>query len=346
MRESWKQALLENLRQRGIVDEAAAAAVMQQSPAPWFVHLFAGLAAWLAALMLILSSALALAHDSLFGAILIGAMLLGLAVWLLRQPGIFLAQMGLALSLAGQGMLVYAVGELSGFDELRSCALSGALVALGMLWVPAPALHRVLCALGVFAGVAVLIGFNGWLSLYGLLLAGLALLLWLRRGAWAGAPQALVWRAVAAAATLAAMALPLIARRDWTLPLGRLADEAAWVLWLYPGRSHPAAGRCALAGAGPVAGEGGIGGYCLPGCRCTWLGGSGAAGDRCPVAGFVPGMRAPLVRPGRTGGDPVSRRPVLQPASQSVAQVDGADAQRRGASAAALAGAALLGGWQ
>ncbi|MDY3197805.1 MAG: DUF4401 domain-containing protein, partial [Pseudomonadaceae bacterium] len=106
MRESWKQALLENLRQRGIVDEAAAAAVMQQSPAPWFVHLFAGLAAWLAALMLILSSALALAHDSLFGAILIGAMLLGLAVWLLRQPGIFLAQMGLALSLAGQGMLV------------------------------------------------------------------------------------------------------------------------------------------------------------------------------------------------------------------------------------------------
>src|SRR5690606_29092998 len=111
-----------------------------------------------------------------------------------------------------------------------------------------------------------------------------------------------------------------------------------------PGRSHPAAGRCALAGAGPVAGEGGIGGYCLPGCRCTWLGGSGAAGDRCPVAGFVPGMRAPLVRPGRTGGDPVSRRPVLQPASQSVAQVDGADAQRRGASAAALAGAALLGG--
>src|SRR5690606_4410625 len=113
-----------------------------------------------------------------------------------------------------------------------------------------------------------------------------------------------------------------------------------------PGRSHPAAGRCALAGAGPVAGEGGIGGYCLPGCRCTWLGGSGVAGDRCPVAGFVPGMRAPLVRPGRTGGDPVSRRAVLQPASQSVAQVDGADAQRRGASAAALAGAALLGGWQ
>src|SRR5690606_6018594 len=117
MRESWKQALLENLRQRGIVDETGAAAEMQQSPAPWFVHRFAGLAAWLAALMLILSSALALAHGGVFGAILIGAMLLGLAVWLLRQPGILLAQMGLALSLAGQGMLVYAVGELSGFDE-------------------------------------------------------------------------------------------------------------------------------------------------------------------------------------------------------------------------------------
>jgi len=234
MSESWKQALLEELRQRGIVDEADAAAVIQQSPAPWFVHLFAGLAAWLAALMLTLSTALALAHDSLFGAILIGAMLLGLAVWLLRQSGIFLAQMGLALSLAGQGMLVYAVGDLSGFDGVRSCALSGAVVALGMLWVPAPALHRVLCALGVFAGIAVLIGFNGWLSLYGLLLAGLAVVLWLRRGAWAGAPQALIWRAVAAAATLAALALPLIARRDWALPLGRLMDEAAWVLWLYP----------------------------------------------------------------------------------------------------------------
>src|SRR5690606_31147107 len=105
MRESWKQALLENLRQRGIVDEAAAAAVMQQSRAPWFVHLFAGRAAWLAALMLILGSAVALEQDSRFGATLIGPMLLGLAVWLLRQPGIFLAQMGLARSLVGQGML-------------------------------------------------------------------------------------------------------------------------------------------------------------------------------------------------------------------------------------------------
>src|SRR5690606_1027422 len=117
MREHWKQALLEDLRRHGIVDDAAAAGVLQQGPAPWFVYLFAGLAAWLAASMLIISSAVMLAQDNALVAVLNGGVLLGLAVWLLRQPGIFLAQMGVALSLAGQGMLVYAASEI-GFPGL------------------------------------------------------------------------------------------------------------------------------------------------------------------------------------------------------------------------------------
>lgn len=113
MSELWKRTLQDELRQRRILDESALQRLQQQVGAPWFMTLLSGLAAWLAAVLLIGSTLFTIIDDSALAGAFTGALLLGLAVWLLRQTGVFVSQLGLALSLVGQGLLVLAVEQLN-----------------------------------------------------------------------------------------------------------------------------------------------------------------------------------------------------------------------------------------
>ena len=233
-----KQSLQDELRQRRILDEPALQRLQQQAGAPWFMTLLSGLAAWLAAALLIGSTLFTIIDDSALAGVLTGVILLGLAVWLVRQPGVFVSQLGLALSLVGQGLLVLAVDQLNLWSahSQQPPAVMATLVAGAMLLVPAPAVHRLACALIAMAAGAVCIGFSVLLAPYGLLLAGLAMWLWLRRSRWADSQRAGLWRALAGGATLAGLVLPMLAQQRWVdslLPL--LGAFAASLLgWLYP----------------------------------------------------------------------------------------------------------------
>lgn len=238
MSRRWKQALQDSLRQQRILNEPAALRLAQQDATPWFMGLLSGLAAWLAALLLIISLLFTFIDDSALGAALVGVLLLGLAVWLLRRSGAFASQLGLALSLVGQSLLVLAVSQLELWNSYpeRPLAVVAALVAAGMAVIPASSVHRQACALVVMGSGAAFIGFNGLLALYGIVLAVLAVWIWLLRSRWAGRGLAGLWRALAGAATLAALVLPMLGHRRWAEGMAELIgpETGGWLVWLHP----------------------------------------------------------------------------------------------------------------
>lgn len=234
----WKQALLGQLRERRILDEPGILRLRQWERGPWYAVLLSGLAAWLAALLLVGGTLVTLLDESPLAAGVAGLLLLGLAVWLLRQPGVFVSQLGLALSLTGQAMLVLAASQTGILDAhlQRAPAALALALAAGMLWAPAVAAHRMACALIAVTAGAALVGLSDVLAGYGLGLAVLAVWLWLQRSRWAFSGRASLYRALAGGATLLALALPTVTHGLGGGQLAALAGPElppAWS-WFYP----------------------------------------------------------------------------------------------------------------
>ena len=236
MSRTWKQTLLDGLRQQRILDEPAALRVAQHEAVPRYVAYLSGIGACFAAQFLLLSLVFTFVYDSPAVTAIGGVLLLGLAAWVLRLPEVFARQMGLALSLVGQGMLVLAMLqlELLSANSLRPVALGAALVAAGMLLVPTSGMHQRICALIAMIAGGVLVGVNELLVLYGTALAALAAGIWLLRCRWAGSRRAGLWRALAETATLVALVLPLLS--GWLRAAGaaELFGIGVWLHWLHP----------------------------------------------------------------------------------------------------------------
>ena len=236
MSRPWKQVLLDGLRQQRILDEPAALRLVQQEAAPKYVAYLSGMAAWFASSFMLVSLVFTFFIDSPPVTAIGGVLLLGGAIWLLRRPEIFARQMGLALSLIAQGMLVLAVLQLDSFDShsVRPAAALAALVGAGMLLVPTVGMHQRACAMIIMAAAAVLIGANELLALYGVLLAALAAGIWILRSRWAGSHRSSLWRALAEAATLVALILPVFAGQHSALGWPALFTSAGWLGWVHP----------------------------------------------------------------------------------------------------------------
>ena len=235
MSRPWKQALLDGLRQQRILDEPAAVRLAQREAAPTYVAYLSGLAAWCASSFMLISLVFTFIIDNPPVTAIGGVLLLGGAIWLLRRPEMFVRQVGLALSLMAQGMLALAVLQQGMFDSqsVRLAAALAALVAAGMLLVPTAGMHQRACALIAMVAAAVLVGANELLALYGVLLAALAAGGWVLRSRWAGSRQAGVWRALAEAATLVALVLPLLAGPRWAGGWAGLFGSGAWLGWVH-----------------------------------------------------------------------------------------------------------------
>lgn len=204
-------ALLDRLRDTGIIADAEHAALQAGTPSPWWLALLLAFAAWVASLIIL---------SSFFGPLLVfgngpavravgGGALAAASVFLFRQRKAFTDQMALAFSLAGQALLVSAVADrffdvLEGSNELALTALAASAV---MAAVPSTVLHRSVCGLIALCSLAWLIGPGTGLALFGVALAGAAAALWLTRGSWAAHPQAPLIKAGAHALTLAALSL-------------------------------------------------------------------------------------------------------------------------------------------
>jgi hypothetical protein len=116
------------LREKGVIPANASAAPEDSTDRPWFVSLLQGVAGWLAGIFLLVFIGLAFKPESgpvLFG---LGAMLIA-AAWFMYHAdrhGVFLDQLALAISIAGQ--IAVAASVLK--DHFS--ALGASVTALGL----------------------------------------------------------------------------------------------------------------------------------------------------------------------------------------------------------------------
>ena len=146
---------------------------------PWYVAAMVGFAAWIASIFLLVF--LGIAVSGLFreggGMIMLGVVLCAMSVVAMRvRRSVFVEQMALAVSLAGQALI--GVGIVGG--EWRSpgawlvfAAVEATLVALGPLYV-----HRVLATLVAAYAVRFALAHAGLGGLFPALIAGAFVLAW------------------------------------------------------------------------------------------------------------------------------------------------------------------------
>ena len=202
------------LRERGIFELGEQVAGLEVRPMPWWLMLLQGLAAWVASLMIIsalMSIIGALDVTALVRAV-VGGLLCVTAIGLFRRERLFSEQMALALSLAGQGLLVWAVADhwRLGFDDYRQVAAVGAVVSAAMLTVPASRLHRVVCALMLIFELGVMIGAGLGAEIHGVALTAAVMCAGVTRQRWAAHSLGRWLGAVTFSAGLSALALPAI----------------------------------------------------------------------------------------------------------------------------------------
>ncbi|MBF6990891.1 MULTISPECIES: DUF4401 domain-containing protein [Cupriavidus] len=152
-----EQRLWQELAARGAVQGECP----EHSHAPWAVRCLMGAAGWLGALffqMFLVGTVFVAARENGIAMAVTGLAMIALAALLYwRGGGIAASQFALAVSLCGQGMAVYGLVEALGFARVTGTAGFWAGIALfeGVLVLLVPnRLHRLLCGLGVWIGLA------------------------------------------------------------------------------------------------------------------------------------------------------------------------------------------------
>lgn len=201
--------LATQLQQAGIID-AATAQQLQITSSPWWLHMLLGIAAWIAAILIVgsfLGPLLVLADNNPVRTAA-AVMLLAAAIWLTSRKQEFLQQMAVAIALAGQGLLVYVIYEVSGqYDEVARYAC--AVISIFLLLSPLNTLHqRVSLGIALLCLIS-LVSSAPLLAVISNLLAITAALLWCSRVKWANFAQAKTIKSVLQVVTVAALALTL-----------------------------------------------------------------------------------------------------------------------------------------
>lgn len=120
-----------------------------EAKSPWFVRLMLGFAGWLGALFLLgfVGAGFAFVMRSAEASLVVGAGACAAAVAIFRAAprSDFTAQFGLAVSLAGQALLMFGLSKWFG-RSLQSAALVFAIQEAVLFFLVPNYLHRVLCA--------------------------------------------------------------------------------------------------------------------------------------------------------------------------------------------------------
>lgn len=164
--------------------------------APWYVRAMLGIAGWIGALFLLgfVGAAFAFVMEDASAALIAGALCCAGAFALYRslKGQDFGDQFALALSLAGQMLLIYGLGDLlAAADPLFYFAI--AAIEAGLVLTIPNFLHRILAAAGAAIALALAVA---QLSLYGLaapLLCAAFAWIWLEPARWARGP---LWRPI------------------------------------------------------------------------------------------------------------------------------------------------------
>ncbi|WP_418648437.1 DUF4401 domain-containing protein [Thauera butanivorans] len=228
-------SLADLLRERGIVDEAERQALLARRPGPWWLMLLQALAAWFASLLIVSALVLPAAGLGTAGGGVVGVVLCIAAIASFRRGGLFTDQMGLALSLTGQGLLMWTAAEWFEPDAWRQMAGVGVLVSGAMSLPRASRLHRVVCGLLLSVALGVLIGSGFAGEAFGIVLMAVAVLACITRERWAAQPWGGVAGALMLAFGLAALVLPPMLMRARTAFLFEGVDHRSPMIWLAAG---------------------------------------------------------------------------------------------------------------
>ena len=140
--------VLAQLRSEGLGTPAAdplaraALARSQADDAPWYLRAAVGFGAWIATAFL-LGFLFTLVEPEDLSSIVVGLVLLPLAVWLRREAaGEFLRHGAVALALAGQGLVMAGVGEMT--DSGTWVGAVGGLLSVALIWLMPDRIHRFL----------------------------------------------------------------------------------------------------------------------------------------------------------------------------------------------------------
>jgi len=233
-------ALWERLRAAGVVGGAMPA---EAKPAiAWYVNVMLGVTGWIAALLLIgfFGLALEVVFHSSQAAFAIGAALLVVAYSILRiaGSGAFVSQMGLAVSLAGQGFVVGALyGELHG--HRTECWLLIAALEAALAFAIPNFIHRLWSAYAAATALTISVATSGAYFLSAGPIAAVVALLWLNELQWT--VRAPLLRPVAYGLSLALVQIPL------PYAFGRLG-AAVMSEWVGHGGLPPWASELLVAG--------------------------------------------------------------------------------------------------
>ncbi len=129
----------------------------KEAASPWYVRLFVGVSAWIAALFFIgfLFSAEILQEADI--GVIVGLVMCGIAIGLNRfaPRNDFFSQLGLALSLAGQ--LLFIIGLFDLVNEIVLLALPLIILEIGLIWLYKDRLHRFISTLIIIGAILAVI---------------------------------------------------------------------------------------------------------------------------------------------------------------------------------------------
>ncbi len=150
------------MAERGLIPDDAPPLAFGAEGRPWFVSLLLGAAGWLASLFSLAFAALLFRPDSPGAIAVLGMVTLGtgFALYASDRGDTFFEQLALALALAGQLALVYAVGDASGSGTVVA-AFAAALAAALTVGLPNP-FARSLSALVACVAWALLVRLGWW----------------------------------------------------------------------------------------------------------------------------------------------------------------------------------------
>lgn len=136
---------------------------------PWYVKVLLAFSGWLAALFLLgfIGMAMEFVFDDSASAGIVGGVMIGAAFAVLRlRKNEFLEHLALAVSLAGQALIVFAILEVS--DGIQSQTWFLLALLEGTLAIVMPNfVHRVFSSFVAAAAVCLLLISYGWLNLIG-----------------------------------------------------------------------------------------------------------------------------------------------------------------------------------
>lgn len=156
------EQMWETLRQAGLIKEAAPETGNLESP--WYVKVLLAFSGWLAAVFLLcfIGMGFVFVFNNNTAAFIIGGIMIGGASAILRIPkNEFVEHLALAISLAGQALVVFAIFKISNHNEIIAWMLVALLQVLLAVIMP-NFVHRVFSSFFAAFAFSISLTIMGW----------------------------------------------------------------------------------------------------------------------------------------------------------------------------------------